>query len=184
MRANEDCGHERAATPLGAYRPGLDTWRSRRHYMSSLNNLDVTPAVIGGAWIDCEPPPNWLAMTSGSSYRLPCLYPDMAELQQLAERRELGDDLHACCARQYAEYERKSDARCNAQHWGRSISPMWVGGALQDGRISWGEEGERGCCWASNTVWTYRVSLKKGTFSDFRLISVKEHGFYIFTCVL
>ena len=46
---NEDCGHERAATPLGAYRPGLDTWRSRRHYMSSLNNLDVTPAVIGGA---------------------------------------------------------------------------------------------------------------------------------------
>ena len=35
---------------------------------------------------------------------------------QQAERRELGDDLHACCARQCAEYERKSDARCNAQH--------------------------------------------------------------------
>ena len=34
---------------------------------SSLNNLDVNPAVIGGAWMNCEPPPSWLAMISGSS---------------------------------------------------------------------------------------------------------------------
>ena len=30
----------------------------------------------------------------------------------------------------------------------------------------------------------YRVSLKKGNFSDFRLISVLEVGFYFFTCAL
>ena len=68
----------------------------------------------------------------------------MVELQQRAERRELGVELHACCARQYEEYERKSDARCNAQLQGRSTSLNWVGGALQDGRVSWEEKGERG----------------------------------------
>ena len=72
------------------------------------------------------------------------VYPDMVELQQRAERRELGVELHACCARQYAEYERKSDARRNAQLQGRSTSLNWVGGALQDGRVSWEEKGERG----------------------------------------
>ena len=30
----------------------------------------------------------------------------------------------------------------------------------------------------------YRVSLKKGNFSDFRLISVLEVEFYFFTCDL
>ena len=55
---NEDCGHERAAvTARCATSPRertslartLGAQRSRRHYISSLNNLDVTPAVIGGA---------------------------------------------------------------------------------------------------------------------------------------
>ena len=47
--------------------------------------------------------------------RLACWRPGTAELQQQAERRELGDDLRACCARQCAENGRKSDARHNAQ---------------------------------------------------------------------
>ena len=68
----------------------------------------------------------------------------MVELQQRAERRELGDELHACCARQYEEYERKSDARRNAQLQGRSTSLNLVGGALHNGGVIWEERGERG----------------------------------------
>ena len=96
-------------------------------------------------------PLNWLAMTSSSSYRLACLYPGTAGLLQQAVRRELGEDLRACCARQCAEYERKSDARCS-DRTGEGLSHIrQVGGALQDGRVSWEEKGERGSCWASNT---------------------------------